>query len=67
METGSEGGKVQFNQERIEGAVFFDIDEISDKSSKYDHMLPSMQVFGKHVGKVRIGLGSDEYFKMDVV
>lgn len=52
MDTGSDGGKTHFNQERIESAVFFDVDEISDKSSVYDHMLPSAQVFQEHVGKV---------------
>lgn len=52
MDSGSEGGREQFNQERIESAAFFDIDEVSDKASVYDHMLPSPQVFQQHVGKV---------------
>ena len=52
MDTGSEGGKAQFNHERIESAAFFDVDEVSDKGSEYDHMLPSPQVFQEHVGKV---------------
>lgn len=52
MDGGSEGGKAQFNQERIEGAVFFDIDEISDRCSEYDHMLPSAQMFGERIGRV---------------
>ena len=56
MDSGSEGGKAQFNQERIESAVFFDIDDISDKNSPYDHMLPSPQAFQEHVGQVRVQL-----------
>lgn len=52
MEKRSEGGRENFNQERIEGAVFFDIDEISDKSSPYDHMLPPLNLFQERVGEV---------------
>lgn len=52
LDTGSEEGRSQFNKERIEGAVFFDIDEMSDKTSEYEHMLPSAQIFQEHVGKV---------------
>ncbi len=53
LDTGSDRGKVQFNEERIEGSVFFDIDNVSDKCSSLDHMLPSPQVFQEHVGKVK--------------
>ena len=52
MDSGSEGGRAQFNHERIEGAAFFDIDDVSDKASIYSHMLPSPQVFQQSIGKV---------------
>ena len=54
MGAGSERGRKQYNEERIQGAVFFDLDEMSDKSSQYDHMLPSAEMFGESVGKVRL-------------
>ena len=40
-------------KERIDGAVFFDIDEVSDKSSQFPHMLPSSEQFSSQVGQVR--------------
>lgn len=52
LDSGSDGGKVQFNEERIESSVFFDIDNVSDKCASSDHMLPSPEVFQEHVGKV---------------
>ena len=33
----------------IPGAVFFDIDECSDKSSKYPQMLPNEKLFAEYV------------------
>jgi 3-mercaptopyruvate sulfurtransferase SseA len=37
---------------RLPGARFFDIDQVSDKSSAYPHMLPSQQDFEKHMSKL---------------
>lgn len=52
LETGSEGARDGFNRERIEGSIFFDIDELSDKSSVYDHMLPPARLFQDRIGEV---------------
>ena len=41
----------------IPGAVYFDIDEIADKSTGLPHMLPSPEVFAREVGKLGIGDG----------
>jgi len=42
----------------IPGAVFFDIDEIADKSTDLPHMLPGPDQFGEAVG--RLGIGNDD-------
>jgi 3-mercaptopyruvate sulfurtransferase SseA len=34
----------------LQGSFFFDIDEISDKSSKLPHMLPTTEEFENRVG-----------------
>ncbi len=44
-------------QARIPGAVFFDIDMISDKSSSLPHMLPSPEQFSSQMRKMGIGDG----------
>src|SRR3546814_8223577 len=41
----------------IPGAVFFDIDDISDTSSPYPHMLPSPEKFSSRVRALGIGDG----------
>ncbi len=41
----------------IPGAVFFDIDEIADHSSKLPHMLPDAETFAKHMARLGIGDG----------
>lgn len=42
--------KAEFNMEHIEGAVFFDIDKISDELSALPHMLPKPKEFSKKMG-----------------
>jgi len=49
--------KAEFMAERIPGAQFFDIDEISDTSSPLPHMLPSAEKFSSRVRKMGIGDG----------
>eukprot|EP01137_Pigoraptor_chileana_P016758 Opistho-2@73816 len=44
--------------ERIPGSVFFDIDEIADKSTELPHMLPNETEFAHAVG-TGLGIGSD--------
>lgn len=41
----------------IPGAVYFDMDEIADKSEGLPHMLPSPEVFAREVGELGIGDG----------
>ncbi|XP_076020622.1 3-mercaptopyruvate sulfurtransferase-like [Genypterus blacodes] len=52
-------GKKEFAQTHIPGASFFDIDECSDRTSKFDHMLPSEQFFADYVGN--LGIGSESH------
>src|ERR1700680_5177944 len=41
----------------IPGAVFFDIDEISDHSSDLPHMMPPREAFALHMARLGIGDG----------
>ncbi|MGE0045837.1 MAG: 3-mercaptopyruvate sulfurtransferase [Hyphomonadaceae bacterium] len=47
-----------FEERRIPGAVFFDIDEIADKGSDLPHMLPSPEKFASRMRKLGIGDGA---------
>ncbi|XP_008413827.1 3-mercaptopyruvate sulfurtransferase-like [Poecilia reticulata] len=51
--------KEEFNQKHIPGASFFDIDECCDKSSPYDHMLPTSSDFSLYVSD--LGIGNDTH------
>ena len=42
----------------IPGAVFFDVDEISDHSNPLPHMFPTAEQFGRDVGA--LGIGNDD-------
>jgi len=48
----------EFDQQRIPGAVFFDIDDISDTTNPLPHMLPSPEKFSSRVRKLGIGNGN---------
>ena len=48
----------EFAEQRIPGAVFFDIDDISDTTSPLPHMLPSPEKFSSRVRKLGIGNGN---------
>jgi thiosulfate/3-mercaptopyruvate sulfurtransferase len=50
--------KEEFLAAHIPGAVFFDIDEISDETSDLPHMLPSAIKFASRVKKLGLGDGS---------
>ncbi|MDF3074257.1 MAG: sseA [Alphaproteobacteria bacterium] len=50
--------KAEYAAGHIPGAVFFDIDEISDDSSPYPHMLPSSVKFTARVQKLGLGDGN---------
>ncbi|XP_029445927.1 3-mercaptopyruvate sulfurtransferase-like [Rhinatrema bivittatum] len=45
----------EFRERHIPGAAFFDIDVCSDRTSPYDHMLPSEDDFSEYVGNLGIG------------
>ncbi|KAF7651408.1 hypothetical protein LDENG_00111430 [Lucifuga dentata] len=51
--------KAEFAQKHIPGSSFFDLDECSDKSSAYDHMLPAPDHFSRYVGD--LGIGNDTH------
>lgn len=51
--------KAEFAQKHIPGASFFDIDECSDRSSQFDHMLPTDSHFCSYVGD--LGIGNDTH------
>jgi thiosulfate/3-mercaptopyruvate sulfurtransferase len=44
--------KAEYRAQHIPGAVFFDIDAISDTSSELPHMLPEPAVFAAEMGKL---------------
>ena len=50
--------RAEYAAGHIPGAVFFDIDEISDDSSPYPHMLPSSVKFTSRVQKLGLGDGN---------
>eukprot|EP01038_Epipyxis_sp_PR26KG_P006669 gene6669-9151_t len=43
-----------FCRSRLPGAQFFDIDDISDKSTNLPHMIPSAEVFSQHMKRLGI-------------
>lgn len=49
----------EFAQKHIPGSSFFDLDECSDKSSAFDHMLPTASYFSQYVGD--LGIGNDTH------
>lgn len=49
--------KAEYAEAHIPGAVFFDIDEISDTGSPYPHMLPAPEKFASRVKKLGLGDG----------
>lgn len=50
--------RAEYENAHIPGAVFFDIDEISDLDSPYPHMLPSPEKFSSRVRKLGLGDGN---------
>lgn len=48
----------EYEEEHIPGAVFFDIDDISDETSDLPHMLPSPEKFSSRVRKLGLGDGN---------
>ena len=50
--------KAEYDASRIPGAVFFDIDKISDQDTDLPHMLPSPDTFGSTMSEM--GVSSEE-------
>ena len=50
--------KAEFAKQHIPEAVFFDIDEIADKSNPLPHMLPSPDQFAQQAAKLGLGTGN---------
>ena len=48
-----------YQDAHIEGAVYFDIDAIADKSSGLSHMLPSASQFAQQVGELGLSDGDE--------
>ncbi len=53
--------RARYLEKHIPGAIFFDIEEISDHSTQLPHMLPSPEVFSRSMSA--LGVGDD----MDIV
>ncbi len=51
-------GRAEYMEKRIPGAIFFDIDDISDEKSSFPHMLPSTVKFSSRMKKMGIGDGA---------
>lgn len=51
-------GRAEFEAARIPGAVFFDLDGVSDRNSPLPHMLPTPEAFAASMGA--LGLTADE-------
>ncbi len=51
-------GRALFEQAHIPGAVFFDIDALSDQSSDLPHMLADADTFGHRAGDLGLGDGA---------
>jgi len=52
---GDRDGRVEFEQRRLPGAVFFDLEAVSDADSALPHMLPSPEHFAAAVGGLGVG------------
>ena len=51
--------RADFEAERLPGAVFFDIEAVSDHASPYPHMLPTPQAFAEATGEMGISESDD--------
>jgi thiosulfate/3-mercaptopyruvate sulfurtransferase len=49
--------KAEFATQHIPGALFFDIDEIADRSTPLPHMLPPADIFARRMKEMGIGDG----------
>lgn len=57
LPTSGRDAKAEYLNEHIPGALFFDIDDLSDEKSSLPHMLPSTVKFASRMKKMGIGDG----------
>ena len=57
LPTQGRDGKAEYAAAHIPGAVYFDIEDISDEASPYPHMVPSPAKFSARVRKLGLGDG----------
>ena len=57
LPTAGQNARAEYEEEHIPGALFFDIDEISDETSSLPHMLPSTVKFASRMKRMGIGDG----------
>jgi thiosulfate/3-mercaptopyruvate sulfurtransferase len=57
LPTSGRNAKAEYLQGHIPGAIFFDIDDLSDEKSDLPHMLPSTVKFASRMKKMGIGDG----------
>lgn len=58
LPTAGRDGSKEYLERHIPGAVFFDIDAISDKTNPLPHMLPSAEQFAQQIAALGIGTES---------
>ncbi len=58
LPTAGRDAKTEYRTEHIPGALFFDIDDLSDDKSDLPHMLPSTVKFASRMKKMGIGDGA---------
>jgi len=58
MPSEGKNARAEYLEEHIQGAIFFDIDEIADTKSKLPHMLPPPEKFSSRMRSMGIGDGS---------
>jgi len=59
LPTSNRNAKAEYLANHIPGALFFDIDDISDKASPLPHMLPQPELFASRMKKMGIGDGME--------
>lgn len=58
MPSANRDARAEYEEAHIPGAVFFDIDEISDAGTDFPHMLPSAEKFSSHMRRMGLGDGN---------
>ena len=54
MPDSGRSARAEYLKTHLPGAVFFDLDDISDKKSTYPHMLPYVDIFSQKIGALGI-------------